>query len=337
MKSYVQTQTAHQTRLLAARARVPRCLVLAARKTERPDTPEPAKKKVTAIPARGYFSIADTKAEVYSKAGDKFDPKKKPGRYEPEFIWNTNWQESLEIQESLEKQVKEAKEKQADAAPGSGFLNFSRLSQLDDPNVDLSAALKPKPKPAQQTSADSNSSGALNFKTRLEGKKLERLARGNKKTLLIIEQPGEDSAAAAVEQAARDDYEKLKKEFLIWSVGLTAVGFIATYTSYTPDIAFSYLLGAVGGIAYLRLLSRSIDGVGAQTLGQGLSAAAGQPRFLIPVILALTYNRWNQLYADQFGVELQLLPMLVGFFTYKIAVVFRQGLQLLDEITGKSD
>lgn len=35
---------------------------------------------VPKLPKRGLFSIADTKAEVYSKAGEKFDPLKKGGR-----------------------------------------------------------------------------------------------------------------------------------------------------------------------------------------------------------------------------------------------------------------
>jgi hypothetical protein len=55
---------------------------------------------------------------VYSKAGEKFDPQKKGGRYKPEFIWNTNWQEQLKIQEDLEKAAKEYKEKQAAGASG---------------------------------------------------------------------------------------------------------------------------------------------------------------------------------------------------------------------------
>ena len=53
------------------------------------------------------------------------------------------------------------------------------------------------------------------------------------------------------------------------------------------DTAASYGLGAVGGLMYLRLLNRSVDGMGASFLG----AAGGQARLLIPVILALAYNR----------------------------------------------
>jgi hypothetical protein len=70
----------------------------------------------------------------------------------------------------------------------------------------------------------------------------------------------------------------------------------------------------------------------------GGGGGAGAPRLLIPVILALSYNRWNQLYAGDAGVTLQLIPELLGFFTYKLAVVARQGVQVgvaLEAVCGR--
>lgn len=64
-----------------------------------------------------------------------------------------------------------------------------------------------------------------------------------------------------------------------------------------------------------------------------MSGAIGQPRLLIPVVLALTYNRWNALYAEDYGIYLNFYGMLVGFFTYKLAVIGRQGLQLLSDLS----
>lgn len=55
----------------------------------------------------------------------------------------------------------------------------------------------------------------------------------------------------------------------------------------TRDVAASYGVGALGGLVYLRLLARSVDAVG----GGGIGGALGQPRLLIPIILALGYNR----------------------------------------------
>lgn len=53
------------------------------------------------------------------------------------------------------------------------------------------------------------------------------------------------------------------------------------------DTAASYGVGALGGLTYLRLLNKSVDGLGASFAG----AAGGQARFAIPIILALGYNR----------------------------------------------
>jgi hypothetical protein len=90
------------------------------------------------------------------------------------------------------------------------------------------------------------------------------------------------------------------------------------------DVAASYAVGALGGFAYLRLLSKSVDAMGADGVGASAGGMASQPRLLIPIILGLGYNRFNQLYSAQLGVTLELLPMLVGFFTYKLAVITRQ-------------
>lgn len=71
----------------------------------------------------------DFHAQVYSKAGEVFDPTKKGGRFKPEFIWQTNWQEALKRQEDLERQQAEYRRKQAaggideEAARGPGVNN----------------------------------------------------------------------------------------------------------------------------------------------------------------------------------------------------------------------
>ena len=53
------------------------------------------------------------------------------------------------------------------------------------------------------------------------------------------------------------------------------------------DTAASYGVGALGGLMYLRLLNRSVDGFAASSGG----AAGGQARFAIPVLLVLLYSR----------------------------------------------
>lgn len=39
--------------------------------------------------------------------------------------------------------------------------------------------------------------------------------------------------------------------------------------------------------------------------------------------------------SEEIGLTLQLLPILLGFFTYKGAVIAKQSLVLFDELTGR--
>jgi hypothetical protein len=45
--------------------------------------------------------------------------------------------------------------------------------------------------------------------------------------------------------------------------------------------------------------------------------------------------RYNVLYADQMEFRLQLLPMLIGFFTYKAGVLGRGLVAVFGELTGR--
>ena len=47
--------------------------------------------------------------------------------------------------------------------------------------------------------------------------------------------------------------------------------------------------------------------------------------------------RWNTLAAPDVGLTLQLLPMLLGFFTYKAAVITKTGLSLLESMSKESE
>ncbi|KAG2493998.1 hypothetical protein HYH03_007925 [Edaphochlamys debaryana] len=315
------------------------------------------------LPKLGYFALADTKAEVYSRAGsEKFDPAKRGGRYQPEFIWNTDWQTALQREESLRRKVEEAKLRPKE--PSSGFLSLSRVAELDRMDVDLSDALRRKKQEeeelrqamaakreaaeaqvrqrqaarasAQQAQAAAQAAAARDGRvvpasmfTRKEAAKLRRVSGSAARTAVMVEVPALDAEKMRLAEEERKRYDQVKVDQQVWTLLFSMAGFAMTYASYTQDVAFSYVVGALGGFAYLRLLSKSVDAMGGG--GDGLAGGmASQPRLLIPVILGLGYNRFNQLYADQLGVHLELLPMLVGFFTYKLAVVARQYKDVFD-------
>ena len=64
-------------------------------------------------------------------------------------------------------------------------------------------------------------------------------------------------------------------------------------------------------------------------LAQVLESTVGGQRLLIPAILAAVWNRWNALYAPTTGFDLEILPILAGFFTYKAATVVQLFRDLL--------
>ncbi|KAF8065922.1 CGL160 [Scenedesmus sp. PABB004] len=336
------------------------------------------------LPKTGYLSLADPNAEVYSKAGERFDPAKKGGRWKPEFIWQTNWQEQLKRQEDLERQQRDFRARQAaggvTGGTGPGVVSFARLGALDDITTDLSAQLRAaKEKRAREAAAaaaaaaataaaaggdgrpqqaavpqaaapqaaapqararrGAGSSPSYQYKdlpTKNEARRFQRATRAVSSGKLASTTavggmaPEEAAARAAAAAVAAARYEQLKLEFQAWAIGLGALGTALCYVSYSRDTAISYALGASAGLTYLRLLSRTIDSVGD---GGAANAAIGQPRLLIPVVLALSYNRWNALYAESAGYYLELLPMMIGFLTYKVAVLGRQGLELLSDLS----
>jgi ATP synthase protein I len=230
-------------------------------------------------------------------------------------------------------------------ADGKGFLSLTSKVDLNSMDVDLSAQLKPRPpKPNQGQQQQRRRSSAKTAAaaaaaeagypsipaTRGEVRAWDRSGRFTRKVV-----PTPPTAAEAQEAAARLEeenarYAQLKKELYSWAVGLTAACFAATLIFYGRDVAASYAFGALGGLVYLRLLNRSLDGLGSG----GLGAAVGSNRLLIPVILTLGFNRYNLFLAEDTGITLQLLPILVGFFTYKGAVIARQSLVLFGELAA---
>jgi len=231
-------------------------------------------------------------------------------------------------------------------ADEKGFLSLTSKVDLNSMDVDLSAQLKPRPpKPSSSrgqqqrnstrtAAASAAAAGGGDYprvpSTRGEVRAWDRSGRYSRKVIATppTEAEAEQVAARRAEEAAR--YEELKKELYSWAVGLTAACFTATFVFYGRDVAASYGVGALGGLVYLRLLNRSMDGIGAG----GMGAALGSNRLLIPLILTLGFNRYNLLLAEDTGLTLQLLPILVGFFTYKGAVIARQSLLLFSDLSA---
>lgn len=102
------------------------------------------------------------------------------------------------------------------------------------------------------------------------------------------------------------EYERLKLELASLTAAVSGVSFLAVWGVYGLNIALSYLVGSLVGLTYLGLLARSVD-----RIGEGKSKV-GFSRFGLLVALVLVAARWD---------SLQILPAVLGFLTYKAALV----------------
>jgi ATP synthase protein I len=102
------------------------------------------------------------------------------------------------------------------------------------------------------------------------------------------------------------EFYQLYRELLITTLVLTGITFISVWTVYSVNIALNYLLGACTGVLYLRMLAKDVERLGREK--QELS----KTRLALLVILILLASRWNQL---------QILPIFLGFLTYKATLI----------------
>ncbi|KAK9150518.1 hypothetical protein Syun_008827 [Stephania yunnanensis] len=248
-----------------------------------------------------------------------------------EFIWNKDFMGRMQ------RLIDPDSSSVPPAAPleeTSGFLNLNRAMSLDSLEVDLSKELAIPAKPVVGHTVDggrqdvlaSQGVGTVSRKwrlapTRREQEKWDRAtkaATGGSDVMLRESRrtPGDPKVLAA---QAREQYFKLKKKLQIWTLGIGGIGVVSAYVSYSPEVAASFGAGLFGSLVYIRMLGNSVDSLadGAKGLVKG---AAAQPRLLVPVALVMIYNRWNDILVPNYGfMHLDLIPMLVGFFTYKIA------------------
>jgi ATP synthase protein I len=107
--------------------------------------------------------------------------------------------------------------------------------------------------------------------------------------------------------ASIQEYHALQQELLITTLAMMAIAFFPVWIFYSLNIALNYLIGACTGVVYLRMLARNVE-----QLGRG-TQQLNKTRLVLLVGLILIASRWDQL---------QIMPIFLGFLTYKVAVVF---------------
>lgn len=103
-----------------------------------------------------------------------------------------------------------------------------------------------------------------------------------------------------------DSYYQLQQELLVTTIVLIAIAFGPIWWFYSIKVALNYFVGACTGVVYLKLLARNVERLGTQEQKVGKSQLA----VFIGVIIFAT--QWEQL---------QVLPIFLGFLTYKAAIL----------------
>jgi ATP synthase protein I len=116
----------------------------------------------------------------------------------------------------------------------------------------------------------------------------------------------EESSVTRSTEDSMGEYQQLKRELYLITLAITTVAFVTVALVYELRVAFNYLLGAAAGVVYLRLLAKDVDKIGNE------STKLSPNRLALFVGLMLVAAKWH---------ELQVLPVFLGFLTYKAALL----------------
>ncbi|MDW8453831.1 MAG: ATP synthase subunit I [Oscillatoriaceae cyanobacterium SKYGB_i_bin93] len=106
--------------------------------------------------------------------------------------------------------------------------------------------------------------------------------------------------------ASMQEFYKLQQELFVETLALTGIIFISVWITYSLNIALNYLLGACTGVVYLRMLAKDVERLGKQ------KRRLSKTRFALFIGLIIVATQWK---------ELKIIPIFLGFLTYKIALI----------------
>lgn len=114
----------------------------------------------------------------------------------------------------------------------------------------------------------------------------------------------EDSSAKESSDSMAEFYQ-LRQELIITTLVLMAIAFPCVWFFYDLNIALNYLLGAMAGVVYLRLLAKNVERLGTES-GMGKSQMA----VFVGVMMFATQIK-----------QLHVLPVFLGFLTFKATLL----------------
>lgn len=254
-----------------------------------------------------FFSEEDPNAPIPSVRRFPSLEEKDFVKERDELIWNTPWQEQLEYKANAQKRIVEQDQGSRDMVGSEeekGVVRLASRAALDDLAGELVYAPTKQPSPPPPTgSAFARASTAQTFEP----------IKGDAIGSVVPPSPRVSSDSTSNSNSV--PYEQLKLELTVGTPLLGALLSVGCGWTYGLDVGASVGAGALASVVYVRMLATSVDS------SAGVGAAFSQPRLLVPAILVAGINRWNALAADQYGVELLLLPALAGFFVYKAVAI----------------
>jgi ATP synthase protein I len=131
------------------------------------------------------------------------------------------------------------------------------------------------------------------------------LSNESQTTTPTTEELPQTGSLVAEPDGSMQEYYQLQQELFLTTLALSGIIFISVWTYYSLNIALNYLLGACTCVVYLRMLAKDVEQLGTEK--QRLS----KTRFALFIGLIIIATQVN---------KLQILPVFLGFLTYKAAL-----------------
>ncbi|MEM1366429.1 MAG: ATP synthase subunit I [Cyanobacteria bacterium P01_H01_bin.15] len=135
---------------------------------------------------------------------------------------------------------------------------------------------------------------------------------------ILDESPETVNAELETIDDSMQEYYRLRNNLLLGTALLSSIAFASVWLFYSLNTALNYLLGACFSVVYLRMLAKAVERIDTQKRRFGYS------RIGLFIGLMIVATRWQQL---------DVIPIFLGFLTYKAAVILYVLQSVLSDAT----